>query len=317
MITIVDQPTTSTNTVSTGNRFVRPSAIAEPSTPSLSVLSLGDAISKAPSIGATRASDGLSASYQFVSTRNVLENVLDNGWCITDASAQGRSPYAQHRVTLVHESDLSNLGSGSQDGILRMELFNSHNRTRRFMMAIGYFKFACSNGLLVATGPAEAIRTKHRFSDDRLEGIMERITQASERFPRVLEIIEGFRQRQLTEEEQINFAKYAIKGRYNYRKELPKRVGGDLDKMSQLLLTSRREEDNGSSTWQVFNRVQENVIKGVDGVTRPVSGYGDTVRVNQLLWKGAETALQFDKDQLNKALMDLLLKDGKKGKISV
>jgi hypothetical protein len=300
-----------------GNRFVRQTVNSvEQTSPNLSVITLDEAISKAPSIGATRASEGLSDSYQFVSTRNVLQNVLDNGWKITEASAQGRSLYAQHRVTLVHENDLSRMNDNSQDGILRMELFNSHNRTRRFMMAIGYFKFACSNGLLVATGPAEAIRTKHRFSDDRLEGIMERISQASERFPRVLEIIEGFRNRQMSNQEQMTFAEYAIKGRYNYRRELPKRVSGDIGRMSNLLLNVRREEDNGNSAWQVFNRVQENMIKGVEGVTRPIRGYTDTVRVNQLLWKGAETTLQFDNDKLNKELMELLIKDGKKGKIS-
>jgi len=35
-----------------------------------------------------------------------------------------------------------------------------------------------------------------------------------------------------------------------------------------------------------------------------------------LLWKGAETAIHFDKQQLNTALMNLIVKDGKKGKIS-
>jgi hypothetical protein len=38
--------------------------------------------------------------------------------------------------------------------------------------------------------------------------------------------------------------------------------------------------------------------------------------VNQLLWKGAEMTLQFDRQKLNQSLMDLLVKDGKKGKIS-
>ena len=280
--------------------------------------SLQEAIQAVPSIGATRGGDNTSGKYQFVSTRNILENVISNGWNITQANAQSRSPYAQHRITLVHNKDLSKLDESNpdQDGILRMEIFNSHNRTKRLMMAIGYFKFACSNGLIVATGPAEAIRTKHRFSDGRLESIMERTAQISDRFPKILEIIEGFRNRQLSHAEQVSFARYAIQGRYNYRKELPKSFG-DIEKMSNLILTPRRKEDEGDSTWEVFNRVQENIVKGIEGVTRPLRGYGDSVRVNQLLWKGAETALQYNNNQLNNQLTSLLIKDKKKGKISV
>jgi hypothetical protein len=45
-------------------------------------------------------------------------------------------------------------------------------------------------------------------------------------------------------------------------------------------------------------------------------GYGDSVRVNQLLWKGAETALSCNSSKFGSALTELLVKDGKKGKIS-
>ena len=183
------------------------------------------------------------------------------------------------------------------------------------MLAMGYFRFACSNGLLVATGPANQICTKHRFSDNRLQAILDQTVELSERFPKILEIIEGFKSRQLTESEQRSFAEFAIKGRYLYRQSLPKSFG-DIDKMSNLLLTPRRKEDEDNTTWEVYNRVQENIVKGVEGITRPLRGYGDSVRVNQLLWKGAETALQYNNKELNKRLMDILVKDKKKNKIS-
>ena len=278
---------------------------------------LEEAIQAVPALGATRGGDNTSKTYQFVSTRNILEHVIDNGWNITNACSQGRSPYAQHRVSLVHNRDLALAANpeSNQEGILRIELFNSHNRSKKFMLAMGYFKFACSNGLLVATGPAESIRTRHRFSDNRMDAIMDQTIELSNRFPKVLEIIEGFKSRQLTESEQRSFAEYAIKGRYLYRQTLPKSFG-DIDKMSNLLLTPRRKEDEGNSAWEVFNRVQENVIRGVEGVTRPMRGF-DSTRVNQLLWKGTETALQYNNKELNTQLMKILIKDKKKGKISV
>ena len=276
---------------------------------------LEEAIQAVPALGATRGGENTSKTYQFVSTRNILEHVIDNGWNITNACSQGRSPYAQHRVTLVHNKDLAlATNPENNEGILRIELINSHNKMRKFMMALGYFRFICSNGLIIASGPNEVIKTKHRFSDSRLEAIMEQITAVSERFPRILNTINDFRSRQLTEDEQHSFVKYAITGRYLYRQTLPKSFG-DLEKMSNLLLTPRRKEDEGSSAWEVYNRVQENIVRGVEGVTRPMRGF-DSMRVNQLLWKGTETTLRYSNKQLNTQLMSILVKDKKKNKIS-
>lgn len=283
----------------------------------MNTLTLDEAIQLAPAIGAERAGEKTSPKYQFISTRNILENVIENGWSITQVSSQGRSQFAQHRVTLVNNQDLAKMDdpSNNQEGLLRLELFNSHNLTKRFMLAIGYFKFACSNGLIVATGPSEAIKTKHRFSDNRLSMIMDQIASASQRFPKVLQTIEDFKSRQLNDQEKIAFAKYAIQGRYNYRKELPKKFQ-HLQPMIDNVLTSRRPEDDGDSVWEVFNRVQESIVRGVEGSIRGIRGYNDNVRVNQLLWKGAETALEYSNNEFENRLIELVRKDGKKGKIS-
>ena len=178
-----------------------------------------------------------------------------------------------------------------------------------------YFKFLCSNGLIIASGPAETIRIKHRFSGDRLSEIMDQVSQISSRFPTILNTINDFKSRDLTEEEQISFAQYSIKGRFNYRPEMPKRFR-DMGRTVEKLLQHRRDEDAGNSTWNVYNRVQENIMSGMEGFSRPLRGYTDSVRVNQLLWKGAETALQYNNQQFTNALTTLLIKDGKKGKIA-
>lgn len=276
-------------------------------------LTTEQAVQLVPAIGATAPASNVSNSYQFVSTRDILERVQKDGWRITNATSQGQKDSAQHRVTLVHQNDLDNIQN--LEGIPRMEMFNSHNRTKRLMFAVGYFRFVCSNGLIVASGPAETIRTKHRFSDDKLSAIMEQVATISNRFPLINNKIEQFKDRKLTDEEQFNFAHYALKGRYNYRPEIPKRFR-DVGQSVEKLLAVRREQDQGPSAWAVYNRVQENLVSGIEGYTRPIRGYSDSVRVNQLLWKGAETTLEFENQSLNKAFTELLTKDGKKGKIS-
>jgi hypothetical protein len=96
---------------------------------------------------------------------------------------------------------------------------------------------------------------------------------------------------------------------------MPKRFK-DMGRTAEKILAHRREEDAGNSAWVVYNRVQENLIRGIEGFSRPINSYLDNVRVNQLLWKGAETSLKFDNQQFQNELMSLLIKDGKKGKIS-
>jgi len=281
----------------------------------MTTLTLKEATNLVPAIGAQTPSEKVSEKYQFVSTRDILNRVQKDGWMITNATSQNQSPYAQHRVTLVHENDLATSNS-DDEGIPRIEMFNSHNLSKRLMFAIGFFRFVCSNGLIVASGPAETIRIKHRFSGDRLSEIMEQVSQISGRFPAIKNTIGDFKAREMNHDEQTSFAQYAIKGRFNYRPEMPKRFR-DMGRTVEKLLQVRRPEDEGNSVWAVYNRVQENLVSGVQGFSRPIRGYADNVRVNQLLWKGAETALQFNKQQLNTALMNLIIKDGKKGKISV
>jgi len=280
----------------------------------MTTITLDEATNLVPAIGAQSPSEKVSNRYQFVSTRDILSRVQKDGWMITNATSQNRSPYAQHRVTLVHENDLATTNS-DDEGIPRIEMFNSHNLSKRLMFAIGFFRFVCSNGLIVASGPAETIRIKHRFSGDRLSEIMEQVSQISGKFPAIKNTIEDFKTREMSHEEQATFAQYAIKGRFNYRPEMPKRFR-DMGRTVEKLLQVRRPEDAGDSVWSVYNRVQENLVSGIQGFSRPIRGYSDSVRVNQLLWKGAETALRFDKQQLNAALMNLITKDGKKGKIS-
>ena len=277
----------------------------------MKTLTLQEAIEIAPAIGSDRAGSNTSKSYQFVSTRKILEHVSEHGWKITGAQAQGSSLFAQHHVTLIHERDLALVESSeNQEGVLRMELFNSHNKKKRLLLGIGFFRFVCSNGLIVASGPAETIRTVHRFSDNRMDAIQDQINQLTDRFPHIQNTINDFKSRVLSEQEQDSFSEFALRGRYHYRKTLPKRFIQTRDQ-SQKLLMPRRPEDQGDSTWSVFNRVQENIIRGIEGSSRPLRGYGDSIRVNQLLWKGAETALQYENDDFHKELFKIIDKKQK------
>lgn len=140
---------------------------------------------------------------------------------------------------------------------------------------------------------------------------MGQIQESSQHFPQILNVIDSFKQRRLSEVEQTEYAKFAIMSRYLYRKALPGSFK-DMTNMAQKMLSVRRQEDNGDTAWQVYNRVQENIVRGIEGITRPVKGYDDSIRVNRLLWKGTELALTSNQDRFKNELGNLLLKNKKK-----
>ena len=227
----------------------------------IKTLTTEQAIELVPSIGALTPSEKVSSRYQFVSSRDVLDRVQEQGWRITNVTAQNSKSHAQHRATLVHKNYL-HMDPASSEGFPRIEMFNSHDRTKRLTFGIGYFRFVCSNGLMVASGPAESIRIKHRFNDDKLMEILEQVSNMSAKFPSIDQTINNFKSRVLSEDEQQSFAEYAIRGRFNYRPRMPKRYT-DMNDTVNRLLRSRRKEDEGDNVWQVYNRVQENIIRGI------------------------------------------------------
>lgn len=271
----------------------------------INTLTLEEAIEIVPAIASTHAHPSCSNQYTFVSTKDVVTQAINSGWKINNATSCGKSQFAQHRVTLIHEDHMN---SNTSEGFPRIEIFNSHNRTKRLTFAIGYFRVACSNGLIVASGPTETIKTRHRFGENNKQNIIDSILAACSKFPTVLNTIEQFKDRQLSEEEQQAFAEYAIKGRFLYRQTTPKRFA-EYSTSVPILLNSRRREDNGNQLWETYNRVQENLIRGVEGFSKPITGYLDSLRVNQLLWKGAATALNSRNNNYRQNLASILSKN--------
>lgn len=274
----------------------------------MTTLTLSKAIELVPSVGATSPSQNVSSDYAFVSTRDVLEKVIDMGWNITNVTGQNKRPHSQHRVTLVHNNFLDKV-TKQDETIPRIELFNSHDRTKRFMFAVGLFRLVCSNGLIVAAGACETIRSKHRSCHIMdTKSIADQLSLTVEKFPTVLNVVEGFKQRELSYEEQQDLAQFALKGRYLYRSSMPKRFA-DINETATKFLQVNRGEDEGNDTWKVYNRLQENFIRGIQGFSRAVTGYADSIRVNELLWKGAEQTLKFEGPALRKELNSLLNKN--------
>ena len=118
-------------------------------------------------------------------------------------------------------------------------------------MLAGMFRFVCKNGLVCGDAVAD-VRFPHRGNvvDHVIEGAFEVVRG----FARVAEAREAMRAITLSPDEMEAFGCAALAVKYGT--DIPRAL------TERLVLASRRDEDKPTDLWTVFNRVQENLVKG-------------------------------------------------------
>jgi hypothetical protein len=162
-------------------------------------------------------------------------------------------------------------------------MLNSHDRSSGFHLYAGMYRVVCSNGLMVADGQfVEPIKVRHTAS--MVADIVQRSADLIKGADGVYSIREKMLAVPLTDKAAIKFATEAIEFR-------PPRRTGILT--PDTLLIARRDEDKVNDLWHVFNRVQENMLRGgndtitPEGRTVATKGIGRIerdVQVNSALW---------------------------------
>jgi len=237
-----------------------------------------------PALHATGPAPHCSERYEFYPTDKLIEPLLDDHWEITQVFQVGRkhntSPYAKHLVRLTHPK--LQFGTERLEAIFR----NSHNATSKLEMMLGAWRFVCSNGIMVGSSFADIAIPHIR----PYEVVQERAHQIIETAPQVIEVFGQWKDRQTSEDERHAFAVAASVIRFGEKPPIDPKE----------LLTVRRDEDRGTDLWSVYQRIQENAIKG--GLarqdshrnTRGIRAIDQTVRINKALWQAAEAIAATD-----------------------
>ena len=202
---------------------------------------------------------GLSDHYSFVPTMNVINDLRELGYEVTDAKQvkarkKSTNGYQKHLVTLEHPKYKVE-GSKEYPQIL---LTNSHDGGNAFTLSAGIFRLVCSNGLVIKTEDYGSARLVHKGYS--FEAVQELVKQFEETVDEVLTKITAMKKVQLTKEQQIEFAKQAALLRFkskSYNEDNIEKVVNIDD-----LLNVDRKEDAGNGLYEVFNRVQESLING-------------------------------------------------------
>lgn len=242
----------------------------------------------APAIFAEAPDQAVSNRYGFVPTIEVVNSLQEEGWypvraLQTKVRDPKRQELARHMVRFRQDPDRQiNVG----DSIAELVLTNSHDRSSAYQLDLGLFRLACSNGLVTPAGDLGGIRVKH--GKQIVENILEGSLNLANEIPHISEQVDHLRSTLVSREEAELFARAALHIRY----------GNEWPEQSPIrsvdLLQARRRDDQESSLWKVFNRVQENLIKGgVQGrsangryvTTRPIKSVSEDVRLNRALWQ--------------------------------
>ena len=248
----------------------------------------------APSAFAPEAHESRSARYTYIPTSAVIDGLRRNGFSPVAAKQSrtrdvSRRAFTKHMIRFRHEGQVQRVKTVG-DTFPEIVLVNSHDGSSSYEIMAGLFRLVCLNSMVVSDKTFHAVKVPHKGNivDQVIEGSYTVLEQSQQ----ALEAAATWESVTLSRDEQYAMAEAARVLRFGD-------AGGDTDTpvSPDHLLTSRRAQDAGSDLWRVFNRLQENAIRGgltalgrdAAGrrkrfTTRPVTGIDQDVRLNRALW---------------------------------
>lgn len=262
-------------------------------------IELSRAIQIAPSIAAVSEHHSRSDRYAFVPTTKVLEGLIGEGFAIygvTQANCRtlDKVNFTKHLIRMRKPGSFDNHREAPE-----IVLINSHDGSSRYILMAGMIKFACANGLILGD-MWDDVRIKH--SGDIVDNVIEGTYSVVDQFDEITENVAEMQQLRLTGPEAEAFARSAIPLRFDVEKV------EDAPVTVEQVLRPRRATDSENNLWNVFNRTQENLIRGgIRGIserngrlqrrrTREVKAIDQNVKLNKALWTLAEEMAKLKKN---------------------
>jgi hypothetical protein len=229
------------------------------------------------------AAPTVSARYQFISSGEIVDRFAQEGWQVATSSVANprkrSSLYAKHMIDFRHPDHEEINGA-----VPRIILINSHDGSSSARVMAGVFRFVCANGLVVGNTVGHEVV---RHTGDAAADLIHRMQGLAKNTSKLYTQIDRWSKVDLSKSQRIEFARFAAQLRW-----------GDAQRFSPAeLLEPRRAEDDKGDLWSVFNRVQENTVRGgIEGLSRsgraatsrPLSDITRSVDYNAQLWQLAE-----------------------------
>ena len=240
----------------------------------------------------------VSGKYIQANTATVIKDMAKMGWypvqakqCRAKKGSKGIRSF--HMVAMQNDNVTIPGPDGKTEAYVRIIIQNSHDGFSSFKFMMGLYRCVCSNGLVVSD--AEFTTFSIRHINYSFEELLQVVNQAVAAVPGLCEKTVAMRNTVLSDEQKRELAVATYKIRKGVTEEDKVKVD---DATIADLLTPVRKEDNGDSLWNVFNVLQEKMIKGGFSATgkngkvrkqRSIKSIRKDTEYNQQLWAVAES----------------------------
>jgi hypothetical protein len=246
----------------------------------------------APSAFAETKHDSRSDRFTYIPTAAVIDGLMKEGYQ-PFAAVQGRSRiegkenFTKHLIRFRHPDAVTQM---VRDSVPEIVVMNAHDGTSSYKLFGGVFRIVCTNGMIVSDSTIGSITIPHK--GDIVQQVVVKSFEIIDQTKAITGRIDEWSQLQLTNGEQNALAESAHAMRFA---DAEGKITTPITPTQ--LLNVRREEDRRADLWTVFNRVQENVMRGgIEGVatdrngrqvhrsTRGINGIDENVKLNRALW---------------------------------
>ena len=198
--------------------------------------------------------------------------------------------YQKHLIVFRNDDVVIN-GEDGDTVFPQILLTNSHDGKNSFQFTAGLFRMICENGLVIADTEFEDVKMRHMgYTFDDLQSM---IKDMVEKLPLTVESMNRMKNVELEEEKVLDLAKSLLDIRVEG-------TDNTYDPSAiEEVLEVQRKKDEGMGLWEVFNRVQENIIEGnfeyntIGGKSRQariIKNFKQDMKVNSKMF---EQALEF------------------------
>ena len=243
----------------------------------------------------------VSSRYKFYSTRQIIDDLARVGFVPFSAGqsksrAENGKSSGRHLIRFRHLESAYSHWTSEQGGLIpELVLDTSHNGKNAFNFTSGVFRLVCTNGLIVGKR-FDSISLRHSGVEqgEVIDAVFEVVKNSENAIKKSVDMSKL----SLLSSQTLDFAERAINIRWDSENRPPIQP--------RDFLTLRRRGDNASDLFTVFNRVQENILRGgqrykkidyekktvLRSSVRAVQSIPENIRINRELWDLAEQFLQ-------------------------
>jgi hypothetical protein len=253
----------------------------------------------APTVFAEGKHASRSDRYQYIPTMEIVKAMRNEGLApvrvqVARVRDDARNGFEKHLIRFRHVDALPlTVGGGLHSEV---QLVNSHDGTTSYKISAGLYRLVCNNGLTVASSSIDEVRVQHTGKN-----IIGEVIEGSYRVLKQSEIGANIAQQWAGVQLEAPEVTALAVGAHHLRfADAEGNITTPIE--PQQLLRARRTDDQGADLWRVFNRIQENAIKGgLHGVarnpqtgrrrnvtTKGVKSIDGDLQFNRALWKMAE-----------------------------